>query len=705
MEDWRSRLSVYDFWWTDKESLPGGWTEGAFLGNGVLGIMIYFTGEGDERKLRAELGSHDVYDRRASRDFWMAKQFDSPRLPIGGLEYPCPGNIQEFTMHVSLYDATAELYLRTDCMELECKFYVCASDQLIVAEQERGDLSKWEFKPREAVSPRQSYGLRTGEESRIDREYKYHPAPVLTEEVHGLTQDTICVQELDDGWRTITVFQKDGVNGRLLAGICQGQNMEAEDVRSRLEMEKSQDYKARHLQWWHEYYPVSSLRIPDEGLEAFYWRQIYKLGCAVREDSRVMDNQGPWLFETPWPGTWWNLNVQLCYWPLYTSGRLNQAASLNNFLMKYKDDLAGNIPEKYRYDSSGLGTTTTWNLKSRVAEPEADNGQQFVELGNLTWALHDCWLYYRMTMDKEMLRTMLYPLLKRSVNYYLHFLRADGDGSLHLPPTDSPEYGELCEDCNYDLSLLRWGCTALLEITEVLGIKDEKKADWVNVCEYLTDYPKNETGYMIGKNLPYARTHRHFSHLMMHMPLYLVNRDNSDTYELVERSVDHWFSYKGDIMGFSYVGASLLYSAYQKGSKALEHIRRLIDEHVTLNTMYQEAGPVMETPLAAAECIQQLLLQSWGGKIRVFPAVPDEWENASFSGFAAQGGFRVSARYENRRTIWIEIESLAGEECIVETDMKEAEICYGGGRREHVQIEGCVKVTPEINGKVSIIGK
>ena len=702
MEDWRNRLSAYDFWWTDKERLPDGWTKGAFLGNGVQGVMLYFTGEGEERKLHAELGSHDVYDRRSSRDFWMAKQFDSPRLPVGSLEYPCPGKILDFTMHLSLYDASADLYIRTESMELECMFYVCASMQMIVAEQRRGALSAWKFIPGKAVSPRQSFGLRMGEDSRIDREYKYHPEPRLEEAWAETMQETACIQELDRDWSTITVFQRDVKRGCLFAGICQGQGIETDKVKKSLEREKSRDYRRLHLQWWHEYYPVSGIKIPDTSLEAFYWRQIYKLGCAVREDSRVMDNQGPWLFETPWPGTWWNLNVQLCYWPLYTAGRLSQAASLNHFLMRYKDDLTENVPERYRYDSSGIGTNTTWNLKSGIADPETDNGQQFVELGNLTWALHDCWLYYRMSMDKEMLRTMLYPLLKRSINYYLHFLRKGEDGRLHLPPTSSPEYGELCEDCNYDLSLLRWGCMALLDITETLGIDDEKKEEWMNVCENLTDYPRNETGYMIGKNLPYARTHRHFSHLMMHMPLYLVNRDNSDTWSLVERSINHWFSYRGDILGFSHVGASLLYSAYQKGNEAVEQIRWLLKEHVTFNTMYQEAGPVMETPLAAAECIQQLLLQSWGGKIRVFPAVPDEWESTSFSGFAAQGGFRVSARYEDHRTVWREIESLAGEACIVETGMEEAEVRYDDGRREHVQIKGCVRLDLQIHGKVRL---
>ena len=62
--------------------------------------------------------------------------------------------------------------------------------------------------------------------------------------------------------------------------------------------------------------------------------------------------------------------------------------------------------------------------------------------------------------------------------------------------------------------------------------------------------------------------------------------------------------------------------------------------------MYVESGgrnPVLETPLSAAASIMELLLQSWGGKIRVFPAVPEDWNDASFDQLRAQGGFLVSA--------------------------------------------------------------
>ena len=41
---------------------------------------------------------------------------------------------------------------------------------------------------------------------------------------------------------------------------------------------------------------------------------------------------------------------------------------------------------------------------------------------------------------------------------------------------------------------------------------------------------------MIGKGLPYTRSHRHYSHLLMFYPLYLLKADQTGSRELMERS-------------------------------------------------------------------------------------------------------------------------------------------------------------------------
>ena len=65
-----------------------------------------------------------------------------------------------------------------------------------------------------------------------------------------------------------------------------------------------------------------------------------------------------------------------------------------------------------------------------------------------------------------------------------------------------------------------------------------------------------------------------------------------------------------------------------------------------------------------------MMLQGWGGKIRVFPAMPDAWKDAVFHNLRAEGAFLISARRQNGKTVFIRIKSLAGEPCILMSDLQ-----------------------------------
>ncbi len=85
--------------------------------------------------------------------------------------------------------------------------------------------------------------------------------------------------------------------------------------------------------------------------------------------------------------------------------------------------------------------------------------------------------------------------------------------------------------------------------------------------------------------------------------------------------------------------------------------------------LYTEAGPCIETPLSGAASLNDMLLTSWGGKIRVFPGVPAAWHDVTFHKLRAEGAFLVSAVRWQDKLQFIRIESLAGEPCRLVTDM------------------------------------
>ena len=87
------------------------------------------------------------------------------------------------------------------------------------------------------------------------------------------------------------------------------------------------------------------------------------------------------------------------------------------------------------------------------------------------------------------------------------------------------------------------------------------------------------------------------------------------------------------------------------GNRSLEFLNGL-KPFLLKNTFYTELStlPVIETPLHGATAIQDMLLQSWGGRLRVFPAVPADWRDVQIHQLRGEGGYLVSARGEQGTT-------------------------------------------------------
>jgi alpha-L-fucosidase 2 len=79
------------------------------------------------------------------------------------------------------------------------------------------------------------------------------------------------------------------------------------------------------------------------------------------------------------------------------------------------------------------------------------------------------------------------------------------------------------------------------------------------------------------------------------------------------------------------------------------------DQLKTGYSRFQYRPFTLEGNFLAAQAVHEMLLQSWHGVVRIFPATPERWRDASFEDLRAEGGFRVSARRENHQTTWIRI--------------------------------------------------
>jgi hypothetical protein len=646
------------------------WEQSPFLGNGWMGTMIYRNGTND-RELRVDVHHAGVSDRRPGE----SALFGQARLPIGAFIVSTRGAFRGADWRLDLWNAELTGTLLTATGTVTLRAWVHAEDMVTQVEltPDAQEAVSVRFEPAPAISPRANPAFKRS----LPPNYQPNPAPVP-----GETNGTfLCRQPLLAGGEHATAwtFAPRGPTQVLRFSTARSfpdttAADEAVSVLNRTASVPADQWLAAHRAYWHALYPRSFVSVSDPFWESFYLVQRYKMACATRADRALIDNHGPWLQETPWPGAWWNLNVQLTYWPFYAAGHLDEARSLPNHLSRHAATLQNNVAPPYRADSAGIGRATSDQLEGSVGTP----GGRSAEVGNLPWALHNVWLHYRHTMDDSLLRDPLFPLLRRSVNYYRHFLTNGADGHLHLPATHSPEYGE-APDCNYDLSLLRWGCQTLLWINDRLSLNDPLAPEWRRILDTLAPFPESDTeGFLIGAGVPYATSHRHFSHLMMIYPLHLVTPDQPGGRERIERSIAHWHSKPEALLGYSFTGSALMFALLGDGNRALEKLNGL-RRFLTPTTMYRESGPVIETPLSAAQAVHEFLLQNWGGTLRVFPALPAAWNHAVFDRLRAEGAFEVSAESRNGVTQWVRVKSLAGEPVTLRSGLDAAPRLSGSG--------------------------
>ncbi|GAA2362581.1 glycosyl hydrolase family 95 catalytic domain-containing protein [Nonomuraea africana] len=641
-ESWAAFLGELDLKWGKP---PRTFYEGPFLGNGGLGASVYTVSD----RLSFTLGDSRVRDHQGTG----GSLFGDARLRIGRLDLVTTGALLDVDLRLSLFDAELSGTVTTTAGTIALRAFTHATRDLLVvdAEPSEGESVKWAFTPYKAESPRLGFNPRPAG-------LKDNPAAVVSADR--------CDQDLTAGGRTTTAWRVTGTT--LLASVAHTFPARDATERALAVLDGAPDLAtltAEHRAWWNAYYRKSFVSLPDGRLQSFYWIQLYKIASATRRDLPPVGTCALWLEPTPWPGTWWNLNVQLEYWLINATGH-RELDSLTASIGKYRDNLTLNVGEKYRADSAGLCRTSQEDLLSgALAEPgDTTAPASSLELGNLPWALHNVWLAYRHTMDDDLLRDLLYPVLRRSVGYYLHFLTEGADGRLHLPRTYSPEY-DFATDCNYDLALITWGCRTLLWTVERLGVEDELAPRWREVLDRLVTPPQGADGLWIGADRRLTSSHRHFSHLLWFYPLYLLDVTDPANRDLLERSLKHWVGFTGALQGYTFTGASSMSSLLGDGDRALGYLNTLLDRYVRPNTMYAETGPVIETPLAGAQSVHDMLISSWGGTIRVFPAVPSSWTEAAFHDLRTEGAFQVSAVRRGGATAFVRIRSLAGEPCRV----------------------------------------
>jgi alpha-L-fucosidase 2 len=672
--NWAEFLGNLDPVWP---SLPTRALDGPMIANGMLGA--YLIQDKDTSEVRFEMSRADMYDVRPG-----FKQ----RKTNGYFKLALTNGEPTGTCRLDLWNAQIKADLAVNSSVLSLRAFADSNSDVIVFELiKRGPDAGygWDWVP-------DNRGW-AGQTPKVQQPYTPYPEPVLSTyqncrvSVQDMpadqaytTQHEPAASQHATAWRVIEAEGKTTIYTSTTHSYrASTAKQKAVDNINQAVAKGFAGLEADHRSWWHDYYQKSFVTLPHK-LEWFHWMQMYKIASMTRADAPVMmDLTGPWFDrKISWNGVWANWNAQKHYLNVFTSNHPELSDSLLNTLWKQRANLYDAESDGYGISWGGMSALNLSRGKSRDA-------------ACLAWLLSLSWERYQCTLDSEMLHDKLYPLLKGAYNYMEHhYLFTGTDGQLHFKPGGSPEYflrdenGDKInkfEDITFRIANMRWVCNTIIKIHKRYGNYAADAAACQATLDKLTPYcidPKQ--GFMIGKDTPFAKPHRHDSHELAIFPFYEYTPDNPEQAEVILNTLAQHkaIGFQTEAMADSVWG--IMRAMFGDGNDALWSITHPdgclnhwgLSKTTTRFAVAEGFGYVEEVPFLADRVIQEMLLQSWGDDIiRVFPAVPDgaDWDHLAFSDFRAKGAFLVTAKRAARQTTFIKVESLAGEVCKVKTDM------------------------------------
>jgi len=344
-------------------------------------------------------------------------------------------------------------------------------------------------------------------------------------------------------------------------------------------------------------------------------------------------------------------------------------------------------------------------------------------VGTSGWLMQHYWKHWRYTLDRKFLRERFYPILREVCRFYLDYL-VERNGRLIIIPSESPENrlhqrsnGQYGCNSTYDLSVFREVFANTISAATILGVDVKLIEETRTAISRLAPYPLAKDGRLREiEDYEFERGHRHLVHLHPLFPGDDITPEMPTLFRSARLALDHFRSWpptglakyfgvfgEGAWAGWTYPLLACCYARLGKGDEALGLLKRFAKEFVLpsgLGLCFEtsdmgfaqnhnpEVGKWIEAdaPLGAVAAIQEMLLQSHHGIIRLLPALPREWSEGSFRGLRAEDGFEIGVEWKNGRLAIATVKSLLGRECRIKLPLRtEYRITNVRGRSVEVQ--------------------
>lgn len=494
--------------------------------------------------------------------------------------------------------------------------------------------------------------------------------------------------------------------------------------------------RAEHRKWWQSFWAESYVELEDKLLEKHYYASHYVMACCSRNPKFPPGLYGNWitLDRTAWSGDiHLNYNHQAPFWALYSSNHIGLTecydAPLLEQLEGFQRDARTFLKKKGAYASVGIGPKglicrfpdkagldQAYKAKCNPSSYDDLAGQPMFlgQKSNALFAAMNMILRYEYTYDINYLRKV-YPYLTAVADFWEDYLVLENgryvihdDSYGEVGPWEGKDWKKLYGDFNPILSLgfLRVFFPSIINYSKVLERDADKRAKWQEVLDRLSELPvvvENgrkrfracEGGSGSGSKLV------GLDWMMVHCLIFPATNfglsSDASSLAMIREDIKSWNDWSRHDDNFQ----GLLIGAARVGydpDVLVARAKSVIAKRSLPNLWIRSGGGGIETCSGIPGMVNEMMLQSHGGVMRIFPVFP-RGQSGSFHRLRTFGAFLVSGAINKGVVQPIVIESEKGRPCVLQNPWPGKKVIISSKQGQTREISGDVLRLPTVEGE------
>lgn len=445
--------------------------------------------------------------------------------------------------------------------------------------------------------------------------------------------------------------------------------------------EEEAKLRAAHLSYWSAFWDALFVDAGHPYLNALYHVSLYELGISSRGKRPVKFNGALNLWSEKartWGAGYWCHNQSESYLQCYTANHAELADNFHDWIARVRPEAVKAARQKFQVDGAYYPEVMGYDFAvPDPNKPAKPAGMDYILSSGVRYALM-LWNRYQYTLDEAFLRDKAYPVICDCAEFYVNYTKKGADGRYHCAPGMSWEEHPLGRDSHADVAAMRAIFPIAIEAGTRLKLDTDKLPAWREHLEQAPAFPVADGLFSVvirddGTPEPTNHYQWQMPNLSAVFPYGVIGAESApelrrlaeDTFSRYRFNADAGHEFLPVIaarLGNAEWWRAAMYQYvqfFQCYEQGLFHYYNLAGQRELGGVAVAEHHPYLEASGIMATAVNEMLLQSYDGTLRVFPATPERWP-ARFI-LRAAGSFLVASEHRGREGIpGIAIQAVGG---------------------------------------------